>query len=73
MVLCYFKDIGKSPLVLDNLSFRILDLKTREDLEADIFINKTGIFKLTQENKLLKTADKHPLYEKLLKKIAKEN
>ena len=73
MVLCYFKDIGKSPLVLDNLSFRILDLETREDLEADIFINKTGIFKLTQENKLLKTADKHPLYEKLLKKIAKEN
>ena len=35
MVLTYFKEKNKSPLVLDNLSFRILDLKTRTDIKAE--------------------------------------
>ena len=69
MVLAYFKNKNESPLVLDNLSFKILDLRTREDLEAQLFINTTGVYKLTEEFKLLKVAHKYKEFEELKIKV----
>ncbi len=69
MVLTYFKTKNEPPLVLDNLSFKILDLKTREDLEAQFFINTTGVYKLTEEFKLLKVAHKYKEFEELKIKV----
>jgi len=72
MVLSYFKVKGDSPLVLDNLSFKILNLDERKDLEADVFINSTGVYRL-KNNKLVKIANYSREYIQLLKNIAKEN
>ncbi|MCD6173720.1 MAG: transglutaminase-like cysteine peptidase [Sulfurimonas sp.] len=71
MVLSYFKDKNKPPLILDNLSFRVLDLKTREDIKADIFINSTGIFKIDKNYNLKKIAHQSKQYNELMKKIRK--
>lgn len=45
MVLLYETSSGKPPLVLDNLSFRVLDLPARVDLELVEFFNTTGRYK----------------------------
>ncbi len=72
MVLSYFESEGKPPLILDNLSFRILDLKRREDLRVDKFMNKYGTYKITRYNKLIKV-DKAPRkFLDLLKRVEKE-
>lgn len=71
MVLTYFKEKNKPPLVLDNLSFRILDLKTREDIKADIFTNSTGVYKMKHTHKLYKIANSSQQYINLMKKIQK--
>ncbi len=73
MVLSYFKSKGKSPLILDNLSFRILDLKTRDDLKADFFINSSGVYKLDKNNTLIKTHSASTQFKELMKKVKKEN
>ena len=72
MVLSYFDKDGESPLILDNLSFRILNLKTREDLEVDNFINASGVYKIDNNNKLKKVQSYSPKFKKLLKKVKKE-
>ena len=69
MVLTYFKNENESPLVLDNLSFKILDLKTRSDLQAQYFINSTGVYQLTKEGKLSKVAQKYKEFEELKIKV----
>ena len=69
MVLTYFKTKNAPPLVLDNLSFKILDLKIREDLEAQLFINSSGVYKLTKDLKLQKMAHKYKEFEELKTKI----
>ena len=69
MVLSYFKEKNKSPLILDNLSFKILDLKTRVDLKADIFINSDGVFKLNKNNELIKIAHHSSQYDELIKRV----
>ena len=71
MVLTYFKTKNEPPLVLDNLSFKILNLKTRTDLEAQLFINSSGVYKLTEEFKLLKVAHKYREFEELKSKVKK--
>jgi len=71
MVLTYFKDKNKSPLVLDNLSFRVLSLQKRKDLKVDIFINSKGVFKINLKNHLVKIAKAHPMYNNLMKKVQK--
>jgi len=70
MVLSYFQTQDTTPLVLDNLSFRILPLEQREDLIVDIFINSGGVYKY-QNKKLVKAASKHTKYQELLTKIKK--
>ena len=73
MVLSYFQTKNKPPLILDNLSFRILDLETRKDLEADTFINSNGVYKINKDYKLTKIANNSIQYNDLLRKIKKEN
>lgn len=72
MVLSYFEDFHKQPLVLDNLSFRILDLRKRDDLKVDRFINHQGVFKLDEQNKLYWVSRTHKKFDILLARINKE-
>ncbi len=72
MVLSYFVNFKKPPLILDNLSFRILDLSKRDDLIVDKFINYQGVFKLNKANKLIWVASSYEKYYNLLKKIELE-
>ncbi len=69
MVLSYFKSKNKPPLILDNLSFRVLDLKTREDLKVDIFMNENGSYKLSKYNKLVKTGKSPAKFLDLMKRV----
>jgi len=73
MVLSYFKEQNKPPLILDNLSFRVLDLKTREDLKADMFINSSGIYKLNKKNQLIKISQVSSKFNELMQRIQKES
>ncbi len=73
MVLTYFKEKDKPPLVLDNLSFKILDLKTRSDIKAEIFINSTGVYRATNNFKLIKIAEKYKEFEDLKTKVKKNH
>ncbi|SMP86735.1 transglutaminase-like cysteine proteinase BTLCP [Epsilonproteobacteria bacterium SCGC AD-308-E02] len=68
MVLSYFEEKNKSPFILDNLSFKVLDLKTREDLEADLFINSNGVYKM-KNNHLIKEYNYSQQFQDLLKKV----
>ena len=72
MVLSYFEDFKKPPLILDNLSFRVLNLKQRDDLAIDKFINYQGVFKLNKNNKLIWIAHSYKKYDNLVEKIIKE-
>lgn len=72
MVLSYFDKEGESPLILDNLSFRILKLEIRKDLEADTFINASGVYKIDKNNKLYKVQNYSPKFEELLTRVKKE-
>ncbi len=69
MVLTYFQKKNKPPLVLDNLSFKILDLRKRTDIEAKVFINSTGVYKITKDFKLIKIANKYKEFEELKTKV----
>ena len=69
MVLTYFKTKNRPPLVLDNLSFKILDLTTREDLEAKLFINSSGVYKINKDFKLQKIAERYKEFEELKIKV----
>jgi len=73
MFLSYFQYKGKPPLVLDNLSFKILPMYKRSDLEAQYYINSTGVYKLLKNNKLHKIADRYKKFEDLQKKVTKNN
>ena len=73
MVLSYFQHRGQSPLILDNLSFKILKLKERKDLKADLFINDSGIYKIDENNKLKKIQNSSIEFEDLIRRIKKEN
>lgn len=73
MVLSYFKNTGKSPLILDNLSFKLLNLNTRKDLQADLFIYSTGVYHLNKDNRLIKIAPYSIEYKNLQKRVKKEN
>ncbi len=69
MVLCYFKTKNTAPLVLDNLSFKILSLQKRKDLTAQYFINSTGIYKMKANFTLYKIALFSAKFKTLQKKV----
>ncbi|MCW8895391.1 transglutaminase-like cysteine peptidase [Sulfurimonas sp.] len=73
MVLSYFEEEDKPPLVLDNLSYKVLDLKKREDLKADIFISPAGTYKLDNFNKLIKVDKVPEKFIDLLERVKKES
>ena len=53
MVLLYEESSGKPPLVLDNLSFRIMDLPSRYDLELVEFFNTTGRYMYDKDHQII--------------------
>jgi hypothetical protein len=69
MVLSYFKYKNRAPLVLDNLSFKILNLRQREDLDAQLFINSSGVYKPNKNFQLIKVAQKLKEFEELKEKV----
>lgn len=73
MVLSYFESKEKPPLILDNLSYKILDLKTREDLKVDIFMNETGTYKIDKYNNLIKIAQAPKKLSELMQRVRKES
>ncbi len=72
MVLSYFKTPQTSPLVLDNLSFKILTLQERDDLKADTFVNRSGVFRLDKDNRLRKIKNESAKFKDLLQRIKEE-
>jgi predicted transglutaminase-like cysteine proteinase len=72
MVLSYFESNDKPPLILDNLSYKILDLSKRVDLEPKIFINEEGSYKLDANNNLTRVGDIPQKFKELLQRIKKE-
>jgi len=72
MVLSYFEYFFRPPLILDNLSFRILSIKKRDDLIIGNFINHQGVFKLNEKNQLIWVAASYKKHKDLLKRISKE-
>ena len=69
MVLSYFNEKSLPPLVLDNLSYKILHLNRRNDLTPLLFINTTGVYKADKNYKLKKVADKYKEFELVQQKI----
>ncbi len=73
MVLAYFQTDKAPPLILDNLSFKILDLQKRSDLTPQYFINSTGIYTITPQFTLHKVASSYPKFEALRQKVQKNH
>lgn len=74
MVLSVWLDDTKEPIVLDNLSFRILPLSKRTDLKADFCLNEEGSFTISKDGSKQKTTRPYRLkaYEKMLQRQSKE-
>ena len=70
MVLSYFQNQKDSPLILDNLSFRILPLEKRVDLKPLLFFNNSGVYKIEKGN-LVKTAKQYKRFTELQDKVEK--
>jgi predicted transglutaminase-like cysteine proteinase len=73
MVLSYFEDSNKPPLILDSLSYEVLDLNKRADLKVSAFINTNGVYRLSKTKKLKKTKQISNKFKELLKRVQKES
>lgn len=73
MVLSYFKEKNKPPVVLDNLSYKVLNLNIREDLKADTFINPTGTYRIDKNNRLVKVDKVPKKFSELMNRVEKES
>lgn len=73
MVLSYFESDNKPPLILDSLSYKVLDLAKRVDLMPKTFINPTGTYKIDAQNNLEKIGDVPEKFKELLQKVEKES
>jgi len=69
MVLTYFKTSQTPPLVLDNLSFKILPLDKRSDLHAKLLINSQGVFKISPTYKLIPVTNSYKEFQILQEKV----
>lgn len=76
MVLGYFKTKNSIPLILDNLSFKVVPLSKRKDLEVKFIFNEFGSY-LMENNKISKKVNidwgDTNKWEDLLKRVYKEN
>ncbi len=73
MVLSYFIEKNKPPLILDSLSYEVLKLDKRADLRVTAFINTNGVYRLSKKSKLRKTRQTSKKFKELLKRIQKES
>ena len=73
MVLSYFRANDKAPLILDNLSYEVLQLTKRDDLKISAFINTNGVYVLNDNSKLTKTRFTSKKFKELLKRVQKES
>ncbi|WP_373004788.1 transglutaminase-like cysteine peptidase [Sulfurimonas sp.] len=73
MVLSYFADANKPPLILDSLSYEVLDLNKRADLRVSAFINTNGVYRLSKTKKLRKTKQISNKFKELLIRVQKES
>ena len=73
MVLSYFKNEDTQPLILDNLSFNVVDLKKRKDLVVNMFINDTGVYKMDKDSNLVKYARGAKQFKELIKRVQRES
>lgn len=71
MVLAYFDNTTHDPLILDNLSFKILRLSQRTDLDAQLFINTTGVYSFDNKQHLHKISNTYKKFEELQSKVSK--
>lgn len=71
MVLSYFEKQGQAPLILDNLSFKVLPLNKRKDLSAEYFINEYGVYTMRKNGTLEKSPLHFKEFEELRKRIEK--
>lgn len=72
MVLGIWSSINTQPLILDNLSFRVLPLDKRVDLAPHICINEKGYYTLNNQGKRVKKRIKLKSYEDMIKRQKKE-
>ena len=73
MVLSYFMEDNKPPLILDNLSVEVLNLAKRSDLVVNAFINTNGVYKFNDNGKLIKTKYNSKKFKALLKRVQMES
>ncbi|MCR4942032.1 MAG: transglutaminase-like cysteine peptidase [Campylobacter sp.] len=73
MVLAVWKNLKSEPLILDNLSFRVLPLSARYDLEPSYCLTSGKYYKIAKDGINLKELNiRMTSYEALLKKEKKE-
>jgi predicted transglutaminase-like cysteine proteinase len=77
MVLAYYFNFKKSPLILDNLSFKVLPFTKRKDLTPKYCQGITGVRKLTRDKLGKKIKLKHKdgidKFKEILKKEKEQN
>lgn len=76
MVLLYFENLKEIPLVLDNLSFKVMSLNKRTDLSVKFIFNEKASF-LMEKNKISKRVNidwgKDNKWDNLLTRVYKNN
>lgn len=73
MVLGVWTKANRPPLVLDNLSFKVLPLDKRVDLAPSYCMNENGYFKIDKNGNKTKANIQFSAYEAVLKKLSQEN
>ncbi len=63
MVLSYFPSFSQPPLILDNLSFKVLPMNRRDDVKFDLFFNSSGVYEIDETNRLKKRGNRHAKVE----------
>ncbi len=69
MVLAYYPKPEASPLILDNLSFRILPLARRSDLQPQYCFNAAGTFALDANGRRQPLQRREAKFDDLMKRI----
>ncbi|WP_230057107.1 transglutaminase-like cysteine peptidase [Campylobacter suis] len=74
MVLALWENLKKEPLILDNLSFKVLPLSNRYDLEPKYCLKDEKYYKIAKDGKSLEPLNiRIEAYEKLIEKEKREN
>lgn len=73
MVLSVWQKNIAQPLILDNLSFKVLKLNQRVDLKPHTCINEYGYFSVDKNGKRAKKRIRFKAFEKMLKRQKKEH